>query len=384
MERPNRGTAILGIGTTVPPHRLDQEETFERLADSLVDHEEAARWARRIFKYCGVETRYTCEPNLLQPAHKNKYYPSEQAAGDTPTTADRMVLYQRECVPLAMNAARKALADSNVNVTDITHLITVSCTGFYLPGLDVALIQNLGLPANVNRMPLTFLGCAAGLTAIRLSKEIIAGNSQAKVLIVCVELCTIHIQASYKREDLFATAFFGDGASACIVGEAHSAMHHGSGLFFLRNSHTAIFPHSVEEMVWKVGNYGFNLYLSPKIPKLISQFVPTEIEYLLDNAPVPDLWAIHPGGRGIIDAVQTMYGLTDVQTRGSRAVLRRFGNLSSATILFVLQELREELTDIADGAKEGIALAFGPGLNAELLRMTYTPPVKRSKEVTHV
>lgn len=383
MEKSKPAIAILGIGTAVPPYCLDQEETASRLSDVLVGHKQAARWARRIFRNCGVDTRYTCEPNLLEPAHSCRYYPSDKSDRDVPTTRERMDLYKRKSVPLGLEAAQKALSNSKVNVTDITHVITVSCTGFFLPGMDVALIRELGLAANVNRIPLTFLGCAAGLMAIRLSKQIVEGSPSAKVLIVCVELCTLHIQSSYAREDLFAAAFFGDGAAACVVGETGPHIQQG-GFFALGSNHSVVFPGSVDEMVWNVGNYGFNLYLSPKIPQLIGNFVPVEIERLLDGDPIPEVWAIHPGGRGIIDSVQSMHNLTDGQTDASRSILRRFGNMSSATILFVLQELRHKLANIVQEPKDGIALAFGPGLNAELMRITYTPPSSLQSDAVNV
>lgn len=361
----------MGIGTAVPPHRLDQEEASQKLAEALAGNMKSARWARRIFKHSGVETRYTCEPNLLEPSDRCRYL-SFSTPHVIPTTAERMEIYKSQSVPLGLAAAKQALQDSKLNNSDITHLITVSCTGLFLPGLDAALIPKLELAANVNRIPLTFLGCAAGLTAIRLSKEIVEGNPYAKVLIVSVELCTLHIQPSSERDDLFATAFFGDGAAACVVGERGPGH---KGIFALGSNRAVILPGSAEEMVWNVGNYGFNLYLSPQIPKLIGRFVPAEIEHLLGEEPAPALWAIHPGGRGIVDSLQTIYDLTDEQVRASRNILSRFGNLSSATLLFVLQEMRQELEHSVQGSKEGIAVAFGPGLNAEMMRIAYIPSV---------
>jgi predicted naringenin-chalcone synthase len=283
-----------------------------------------------------------------------------------------MEIYKQQSVPLGLEAAQKALHDSKLKNSDITHLITVSCTGLFLPGMDVALIQQLELAADVNRIPLTFLGCAAGLTAVRMSREIVERNPSSKVLIVCVELCTLHIQPSGEREALFAAAFFGDGASACIVGTTGASQ---KGVFALGSHRAAIFPGSTDDMTWNVGNFGFHLYLSPLIPKLIGERIPLEIQRLLDGSPMPDLWAIHPGGRGIIDTLQTLFTLTDDQTRISRSILRRYGNLSSATILFVLDEMRRELENLARTPKEGIALAFGPGLTAEIMRITYIPSV---------
>jgi predicted naringenin-chalcone synthase len=369
MEQAAPIIAILGIGTAVPDYRIDQADTAQRLAEAIKENPDSARWAKRIFKQCGVETRYTCEPNLLESASDCRYFP-HSSIEDVPSTTERMETYKRESVPLGLDAAREALLDGEVDAFDITHLITVSCTGQFLPGMDAALAIQLGLAATVNRIPLNFLGCAAGLKAISLSRQIVSGNPSAKVLIVCVELCTLHIQPSSQREALFVASFFGDGASACIVG---SAGPHHKEIFQLGKDHSVLLPDSTEEMVWEVGNHGFDLYLSPNIPKLIGRLVPAEVERLLNGEKMPDLWAIHPGGRGIVDILQDMFGLTDEQTRPSRTVLRNYGNVSSATLLFVLKEMRRELKSLDSGSVNGIALAFGPGLTVEMIKISYIP-----------
>jgi predicted naringenin-chalcone synthase len=364
--------AMLGIGTAVPPYRIDQGEAARRLADALGEKTETARWAKKIFASCGVETRYTCEPDLSESAGLSRYLPKTPVE-DVPRTRERMEKFRNASVPLGLEAARKALAESGVGGPDITHLITVSCTGLFLPGMDVSLIRELGLNADINRIPLNFLGCAAGLTAIRLSSQIVEGNPSAKVLIVCVELCTLHIQPSGGREALYAAAFFGDGAAACVVG-AHEPGR--PGVFALGASRAVLFPDSAHEMVWDVGDFGFDLYLSPRIPELIGKFVPAEIARLWGGEALPGLWAIHPGGKGIVDALQKRFGLTDGQTRASRSILRRYGNLSSATILFVLDEIRKEHRELLhdeDGPNEGLAVAFGPGLSAELMEIALIP-----------
>ncbi|WP_371825358.1 type III polyketide synthase [Paenibacillus soyae] len=372
-EWPN--AAIWGIGTAVPPFRMEQEDTSRRLVEALAaaGHTDSSRWARRIFKQCGVEKRYTCEPNLLEEAENCRYFRGpELGGGDVPTTSERMGVYKRASVPLAEEAARKALADSGAAAEDITHLITVSCTGQYLPGLDAALIGELGLRPTVARFPLTFLGCAAGLKAISLAKGLVAGQGQAQVLIVCVELCTLHIQPSSGREALYGASFFGDGASACVVGAASGTGRERDG-FLLGDERTVLLEGSAGEMVWEVGNHGFDLYLSTAIPRLIGDHVPAEVERLLDGAPKPELWAIHPGGRGIVDELQELFGLSDEQTSASRSILRNYGNMSSATLLFVMAEMKRKLAEEGSAFKEGVALAFGPGVTAEMIRIAYSP-----------
>ncbi|MBW7458276.1 type III polyketide synthase, partial [Paenibacillus sepulcri] len=252
MEQATPVIAILGIGTAVPDYKMDQNDVSQRLSDALRDHSDSRRWAKRIFKQCAVETRYTCEPNLLQDADSCRYFPHNSTV-EAPSTAQRMQIYKRESVPLGMKAARAALQDSGIAPSEVTHLITVSCTGQFLPGMDAAITKQLGLSSTVNRIPLNFLGCAAGLKAICLARQLAAGDPAAHILIVSVELCTLHIQPSSKREALYAASFFGDGASACIVGPARAAH---KGLFQLGEELSALLPDSSEEMVWEVGVHG--------------------------------------------------------------------------------------------------------------------------------
>ncbi|WP_125666670.1 type III polyketide synthase [Paenibacillus baekrokdamisoli] len=359
--------SILGIGTAVPPYRIVQSEVSARLAEALSDYPDSVRWARRIFKQCGVETRYTCEPSLVGSTAACRYLPSSPLE-EVPTTRERMDVYKRESMPLGLEAARLALLDSRADPLDVTHIITVSCTGQYLPGLDALLVKELQLSPHVNRIPLQFLGCAAGLKAICLARQLIAAAPSATILIVCVELCTLHIQPSGKREALFGASFFGDGASACIVGCAGDEH---QGYLQLGEDMSVLLPDSSEEMVWEVGNRGFDLYLSPNIPRILGQYLPAELDRFLRVEDKPELWAIHPGGRGIVDTLQDLCALTDEQTSYSRRILRDYGNLSSATILFVLQEMRDDLRRRKSGRAAGLALAFGPGVTAEIIRIAY-------------
>ncbi|QHW29778.1 type III polyketide synthase [Paenibacillus rhizovicinus] len=370
--------AMLGIGTAVPDHVLDQAETTQRLSHALSNTPDAARWAKRIFKQCGVQTRYTCEPGLLEPAENNRYF-AQKSGLPVPTTAERMATYKQAAPPLALQAAKKALADAGVGPEAITHLLTVSCTGQFLPGLDAVLVWQLGLSRSVNRIPLTFLGCAAGLKAIGIARDLVAAHPAAVTLIVSVELCTIHMQSSPEREALFGASFFGDGASACVIGSAEQS---DGPVFALGKAHSGLMPDSAGEMIWEVGNYGYDLFLSPRISQLIGDTIPGHLTPLLrDGGPDPGIWAIHPGGKGIIDALEDTLGLSEEHTGFSRNVLRVYGNMSSATILFVLADIRESLK--RDGAErtEGFCLAFGPGLSCEIVPIAYLPNKESKQQV---
>ncbi|MNO39391.1 Alpha-pyrone synthesis polyketide synthase-like Pks18 [compost metagenome] len=371
--------AILGIGTALPVHSIAQTDVADLIASSLQDSPDLARFARRIFQACGVETRYTCDPSYLGPPEDCRYLPSGDKSG-IPTTEERMKIYQREALPLGIQAAAKALKEAQMQPEQITHLITVSCTGQYLPGLDVMLIRQLGLPPRVNRLPLIFQGCAAGLKAIQMGRDVVQGAPESRVLVVCVELCTLHFQPAKEREALFAASFFGDGASSCVIGSPEPR--HNDYLS-LGSGYSVLLPESTEDMTWEVGNTGFDLYLSPRIPKLLGNNLEEELQVLLEGDKLPELWAIHPGGRGIVDSVQNLLKLTDEQTRYSREILRNAGNLSSVTMMFVLNAMRLNLRTLAKGLTEGVAMAFGPGLTAELMRFAYVPAYSPSSVEEH-
>ncbi|MCJ8012416.1 type III polyketide synthase [Paenibacillus sp. KQZ6P-2] len=375
MKDPNYANtaAIIGIGTSIPPYRLEQNEVFHRIEASCKKDSDVMRWARRIFRQCGVDTRYTCEPDFQEEAGSCRYLPDHDG-GIVPTTSERMEVYRKASVPLAAQAAREAIAEAKLDPSSITHLMTVSCTGQFLPGLDTLLVKELGLSLRINRIPLIFQGCSAGLKAIQLAKGIVESCPSHNVLVVCVELCTIHFQPPASREALFGASFFGDGASACVISSAASGHEH---IFELGKGHSVLIPESEDEMLWKVGDHGFDLYLSPAIPKLLKTFLREEVELLSEGRALPPLWAVHPGGRGIVDAVQEMFQLDDSQVAYSRNILKNFGNLSSATILFVLKEMRNNLIERGTEQADGVSLAFGPGLTAELLSFTYVHNVKK-------
>ncbi|MFB4327789.1 type III polyketide synthase [Paenibacillus sp. CR_12] len=373
--------AILGMGTALPVHSVAQSDIAELIASTLQDRPDLARFARRVFRSCGVETRYTCESNYLDPLEKCRYLNSHDASV-IPTTEERMDTYKREALPLGVEAAEKALKDAGMSPDRITHLITVSCTGQYQPGMDVLLIRKLGLSPRVNRLPLIFQGCAAGLKAIQMARDVVSGAPGSQVLVVCVELCTLHFQPVREREALFAASFFGDGASSCVIGQPEAEHRH---YVELGTGYSVLLPDSTEDMTWEVGNTGFDLFLSPRIPKLLGTHLEEELRVLLGGDKLPELWAIHPGGRGIVDSVQEVMRLTDEQTHYSREILRTAGNLSSVTIMFVLNSMRQKMKERNEASTEGVAMAFGPGLTAELMRFTYVkayaPLVKEQDHV---
>lgn len=368
--------AILGLGTAVPRHQVEQIELCDWMSEALVAEPALGRWLRSLYKASGIATRHSVLSDAERSPGESQFAPG-RAPDDVPTTGDRMAIYARESVPLGTQAARQALDSAARSLEEpvhalsesVTHVIAVSCTGFFAPGLDLAIARQLGLQPSVERTLVGFMGCAAAFNALRLAAQIVQGRPEARVLIVCIELCSIHVQPGRDRINLTVGALFADGAAACLVGAAPVGT---PGSFTINGLHTYTIPDTESEMTWRIGNHGFVMHLSPQIPQLLRQAAPEGLEGLLRGKEQPDFWAIHPGGPSIVDQVVDLLGLTPEQAAPSRAVLRRYGNMSSPTILFVLRELHEQMRDQPE-ARSGVAMAFGPGLVAEMAHLTYHP-----------
>lgn len=362
--------AILALGTAVPPYKASQENIFAWVADSFAEQPTIVRWLRSLYACSGIEQRYTCIEDFLKPVAESRFAPGQELA-KVATTRERMAIYERESVKLAEEAVAATLADMGPELppqtvlNSITHLVTISCTGFFAPGLDLALVRTLGLPSTIGRTMIGFMGCSAMFNGLRTAHQIVQADPRARVLVVSVELCSLHIQPGTQRENLISASLFADGASACIVGMPDRKT---SAIFSLDVLHTEVKPDTDEEMVWQIGDYGFELKLSPRIPKHLGSVAPALQAALFPDAP-PAFCAIHPGGPAILDELEQMLHLAPDQLEHSRAVLRNYGNLSSATILFVLDRIRHTLST----PQTGVAMAFGPGLTIEMVRMTGYP-----------
>ncbi|NJK80274.1 MAG: type III polyketide synthase [Chloroflexaceae bacterium] len=371
--------ALLALGTATPRYQVEQAAVGEWTACSFGDSATTQRWLKRLYQSTGIETRYSCLPDALLPPDDARFAPGHDLA-DAPTTAERMAIYERESVVIGAEAARRAIADYRgpdapdeaAVIHSITHLITVSCTGFFAPGLDQMIARAVGLRPETERVLIGFMGCAAAFNALRLASQIVAGQPTARVLIVCVELCSLHIQPSKKLADLIGAAIFADGAGACIVGRPHPEQ---GDVFAIDHFYTELTPEAESFMVWRIGDWGYTLHLSTQIPERLAEIAPRALLRLFNDQP-PDLrfWAIHPGGRAIVDRLEEIFHLSAEQVAPSREILRCYGNMSSPTVLFVLQEYRTHLRQQADDTPvDGVAMAFGPGLVTELAHLVYVP-----------
>lgn len=363
--------------TVIPETPLPQDRVREVFAAQPGLDRRAVRIVNASFGGSGIDTRYTVIGELDETARPETtmFYDRDAGLLASPGTADRNALYVREALPMFVAAARRALAASpDIAPEDVTHVVTVSCTGFHAPGPDFAIVRELGLAPGVERYHLGFMGCYASIPALRAAARFCAADPQAVVLVVSAELCTLHLRSSNDPDTIIASSLFADGAAAAIVtARAPDPSLPGAELDSFA---TAVAPDSERHMGWTIGDNGFEMILSTGVSKVIEANIDDALAALCSADPelsharsCDDLpgtvahWAIHPGGRDILDRVQHRVGLADGQLEPAREVLRTHGNMSSATVLFVLRRILS-----GDSVRVGerlVAMAFGPGLTME-------------------
>ncbi|TDN46316.1 putative naringenin-chalcone synthase [Curtobacterium flaccumfaciens] len=352
---------IRAIGTAVPTRTLEQAA----VRDLFVRQPDLGRLGRRLvpaaFDASAVEHRHTVldELDAALPAGA---FRDDAGVLRSPSTGARNDRYRELAPPLFVAAAWDAVQHAGIDAASITHVVTASCTGFTQPGPDLDIVRELGLRPTVFRQHIGFMGCCAAFPALRVADAFATADPDAVVLVVCAELCTLHVRASDDPDQIVANSVFGDGAAAVVVTAD------GPGLR-MDDFATTVVPEGASEMAWNIGDEGFEMVLSTAVPKLVGATVAQAVGPLLPagGAAAIPVWAVHPGGRAILDRTQDALGLSDAAMGPSRAVLRDHGNMSSATVLFVLRQALDE--GIADGAPV-VALAFGPGLTVEASRLT--------------
>ncbi len=350
---------IKGLGTAVPG-AFTQDAAFEHACQLARFTERQTRSLRALYRKTTVQTRHTV---LLDETETSQdfYAPIREECDGGPTTDQRMRIYAREVIPLGLRASQQALEQSGTRPTDLTHLITVSCTGFFSPGLDFALIEQLGMPRSIARTNIGFMGCHGMLNAMRVALCTARGYPQSRILICAAELCSLHLQYGGRPETAIANALFSDGASAMV---ALPDTRGSSDDWTLKDCASFLLPDSAQDMSWRIGNHGFEMTLSDRVPDLIESHLSPWVQNWLasQNLSVSDIgsWAVHPGGPSILDAVAISLHLPAGVLQTSRDVLAAHGNMSSPTVLFILDRLRQQRAP-----KPCVTLAFGPGLVAE-------------------
>ncbi len=342
------------IATAVPPHEV--HGAFRRFAERQLPDARSRTAFGRLAERARIERRYSV---LMPEADASGTSCGFYRLGQFPSTGMRMARYAMAAPALAETVCdRLGLAEE---AAGITHLVLATCTGFAAPGLDHWLIGRYGLNGGVERSILGFMGCQAAINALKLARHMVRSDPAARVLVLNLELCSLHLQPSTAPEQLLCFLLFADGASAALVTAEPVGLR-------LEGFGAALLPEAHEQITWHIGDNGFDMGLSGLVPLTLARALPRHRAAMLGGCGVAgfDLWAVHPGGRSVLDAVENGLDLPDGALATSHAVLREHGNMSSATVMFVLQRLMEG----ARAGQRGCALAFGPGLSAEAMRFT--------------
>lgn len=349
---------ITGLGTAVPHHRISQVDAAEISKRFSCETAAQERLFQTLYRRTGVDGRNCVVLDRSEGTlnDRQSFYSSSD-----PTTLDRMRKYEEQAGSLALAACKTALRDAICEPDCITHLVTISCTGFFAPGFDIELVKQLPLPARVARTQIGFMGCQGALNGLRVARAFLEADPSACVLLCALELCSLHHQYGWDADKIVANALFSDGAAAVIATSDQSARPHR---YRLLASGSTVVQNSAEAMSWRIGNQGFEMSLSARVPDLICQYLRPWLEsWLADHrlalCDIPS-WAVHPGGPRILSAVAEALDLDRHALEASQQVLADHGNMSSPTILFILDRLCT-----AGAAGPCVSLAFGPGLSIE-------------------
>jgi predicted naringenin-chalcone synthase len=372
--RPAESAVYLhAVSTAVPENSYTQVFARDFLLELQGKSPKRRELLSKVYANTGIDKRHTVIDDYGKAPDAFTFYPKSADLKPEPSTERRNNLFVEASNRLSREAAENLLETlDRLDRGQITHLITVSCTGFSVPGFDIHLVKSLGLDKSIDRFHIGFMGCCAAFPAMKLARDICLAHEDARVLIVAVELCTLHFQQKFTPEIVVANAIFADGAAAALV-SAHSEDARGEPLRMEAFS-SYLIDDSEKDMAWRIGKHGFDMRLSLYVPKLIETNIETVLHRLLDQCGVAvdeiDLFAIHPGGRAILDKVSDALRLDPGALDISYDVLREFGNMSSATIFFVLKQILER-----DRTGRIFSAAFGPGLTVETGLMSKGPPL---------
>jgi len=372
---------VRSLETAVPQTILVQQQAREVFASQPGLTRLGTRLVSTCFDSAAIDTRYTAVAELSLDAHPEnpRFFDPETNRVLSPSTKVRNEIFATEATKLFIEAGKAAVAQApGIDLDDITHVITVSCTGFFNPGPDYKVVRALGLNPAVQRYHLGFMGCYAAFPALKAAKQFCVADPTAVVLVICVELCSLHVRTSNDPDTIMGSAIFGDGAAAAVVSAKELSGPEPS--IRLDHFETVLTPVGEEAMAWNIGDEGFEMVLGSYVPHIIEEHITGALEPLLAKEPslagLPyrDIthWAIHPGGRSILDKVESKLELTQEQLVPARETLREYGNMSSATVLFVLKYMMER--PASEQEERICSMAFGPGLTVETGLFTLVSP----------
>lgn len=355
---------ITAIGTANPENKFSQSTIADFMVRAMQMDDQDARKLRALFRMTGIETRHSVITDYGK-VDGYDFYSNSQNFEPVPSTGTRLLLYRQQALMLSVDAINRCLSKvSDFDKKSITHLIVVSCTGMYAPGLDIDLVKALGLPTNTQRLCINFMGCYAAFNGLKQADIICQSDAKAKVLVVCTELCSIHFQKENTDDNLLANALFADGSAALLV---ESSPRKGLNLKPV-SFYCDLAPEGDQDMAWTVGDLGFEMRLSSYVPDVIQRGIKTLTHSLLQQISYDlsdvSYFAIHPGGKKILEVIEQELNLTKEQNKSAYEVLRQYGNMSSPTVLFVLHDVCKNLND-EDDQKKILSFAFGPGLTLE-------------------
>jgi predicted naringenin-chalcone synthase len=371
---------IAKIATAVPDYGYNQNALMQFYSNSTED-EVAKRKIKILASKSGISTRYSVLKDYGSDLENFTFFPQNKALLPTPTLSERMVIFKKEALKLSLKAINN-LPNFEVEKESITHIITVTCTGLFAPGLDIELIHALQLSPTTHRSSVNFLGCNAAIIALKQADDICNSHTNAKVLVVCTELCTLHFQTNYSDDYLLSNLLFADGSAAVLVSSKPS-----EDPLSIKSKITGFssfcIPDSHNEMAWQLSETGFIMNLTSYVADLIKN----NIKQMLDNLGVDkediDYWAVHPGGKKIVENFITAMGLLPTDLAASYKILNDYGNMSSPTVLFVLKQILENIDPNASN-KNIFAAAFGPGLTVETMQLNVVGQFNHPKKAVHL
>jgi alpha-pyrone synthase len=364
---------ISAIGIANPSYKIPQMQIADFMAEATRMNGQEKRKLNALYRSTGINYRHSVLADYTKHTGGFEFYSNSPDLEPFPMIERRMRLYREHALPLCMQAVTHCLsAYPGFKIREVTHLITVSCTGMYAPGIDIELVEEFGLPTNIRRTAINFMGCYGAFNALKAADAICKSDPVAKVLVVCVELCTIHFQKEKTEDHLLSNALFADGAAALIM-EAQPRSAHSISI---ESAYCDLFFDGKSDMAWHIGNFGFEMRLSSYIPDMIKkgirQLTDKLLRHLTLNITDIQLFAIHPGGKRILEVIEEQLGMQKEDNRYAYQTLKDYGNMSSPTILFVLKALWNDLQK-SDAGKHILSCAFGPGLTLEsmLLKVNY-------------
>ncbi len=352
---------IISIGLALPPykHKQDDIQRFMQLVFAMNNTDN--RKLKYLYHHSGIDYRYSVIPDYSRDVNGWEFYPQTENLEPFPSLEQRICLFNKTAGPLSVTAIQECI-NGVISDNEITHLITVSCTGMSAPGLDLQVMELMDLPQNIYRTSVNFMGCYAAIHGLKIADAICRSEKNAKVMIVCTELCTLHFQKEPTIDSIASSLLFGDGAAAVLVTDNE---YNKKGLR-LDQFYSEVITKGKKDMAWELSSSGFLMTLSGFVPELLEEdFNPLVTRALeranLDRNEIAH-WCIHPGGRRILDAIHRSLSFTNGDLRYSYETLKEVGNLSSATILFVLKKIMN--SGLASGQRV-FGAAFGPGLTME-------------------